>query len=136
MHVLIGCCCVCCDDIQSVLEHMHCSTAFKILQQEENDFLCNLSKADKKRFRETVIKMVLATDMGRHRGHVKEVPTVGVWGVFAFLFSPSRWKLFATTSKSVCLSLWYLFREIMWIFYVSFAARSEMTQLVSRSSKL
>uniref|UniRef100_A0A6A7G9I4 Phosphodiesterase n=1 Tax=Hirondellea gigas TaxID=1518452 RepID=A0A6A7G9I4_9CRUS len=53
---------------QSVLEHMHCATAFQVMAK--NDFASNLSTLQRNAFRETIITMVLATDMGQHRHHV------------------------------------------------------------------
>jgi hypothetical protein len=46
---------------KSVLENHHLASAFAILNQPDFNFLSNLSKADFKQFRETVVEMVLAT---------------------------------------------------------------------------
>ena len=51
---------------KSVLENHHVSSAFKLLAKPEMNFLSGLSKADFKNLRETVIEMVLATDLSQH----------------------------------------------------------------------
>ncbi|KAI8905347.1 hypothetical protein DFJ77DRAFT_435422 [Powellomyces hirtus] len=51
---------------RSVLENYHLSSAWKLLTQPENNFLCNMSAGDFKGVREQVIDMVLATDLSQH----------------------------------------------------------------------
>lgn len=50
---------------RSVLENHHIAAAFTVLMSPENDcnFLSHLSREDFKNFRETVIELVLATDL-------------------------------------------------------------------------
>lgn len=54
------------DNDISVLEMMHCSTIFKIIQEENCNLLQGLVKSDEISVRTLVIEMVLATDMARH----------------------------------------------------------------------
>jgi hypothetical protein len=61
---------------KSVLENMHVSTAFQLLQKPEMNFLKGLSKEQKSSFRETVIAMVLATDMAFHFKNLAELRAV------------------------------------------------------------
>eukprot|EP01119_Soliformovum_irregulare_P001704 TRINITY_DN1144_c0_g1_i3.p1 TRINITY_DN1144_c0_g1~~TRINITY_DN1144_c0_g1_i3.p1 ORF type:complete len:742 (-),score=223.09 TRINITY_DN1144_c0_g1_i3:206-2431(-) len=51
---------------QSVLENHHTATAFDILLQEQNNFLLNVDKTTYMTFRRLMIKMILATDFGKH----------------------------------------------------------------------
>ena len=51
---------------QSILESMHVASAWKVLLQDECNFLKNLSKEQYLEFRDTVIQLVLATDMKFH----------------------------------------------------------------------
>lgn len=51
---------------QSVLENMHCTTLFRILQRSDCNILANLSKGDQQAFRKVVIKTILATDLQKH----------------------------------------------------------------------
>jgi len=55
----------------SVLENFHISQAFRILR--EYNFLSSLDKKTLLEFRETCIKLVLATDMMFHFSHTKEL---------------------------------------------------------------
>lgn len=50
----------------SPLENHHCATAFEILRMPGCNVLRNLSVEQFKRFRESVIRCILATDMARH----------------------------------------------------------------------
>lgn len=50
----------------SVLEHFHASSAFEMMQKDEYNFLENLNLEERRAIRETVISMVLATDMSFH----------------------------------------------------------------------
>jgi hypothetical protein len=56
---------------QSVLENMHCSTLFKILQRADCNILANITKGDQLTFRKIVIKTILATDLQKHFEMVK-----------------------------------------------------------------
>jgi cAMP-specific phosphodiesterase 4 len=51
---------------RSVLENFHLATGFRILQKQECNIFANLPLADRRRIRETIILMVLATDMQQH----------------------------------------------------------------------
>eukprot|EP00002_Diphylleia_rotans_P012868 TRINITY_DN2511_c0_g1_i2.p1 TRINITY_DN2511_c0_g1~~TRINITY_DN2511_c0_g1_i2.p1 ORF type:complete len:798 (-),score=148.92 TRINITY_DN2511_c0_g1_i2:422-2815(-) len=53
---------------RSVLENFHLAQTFHLMFDPTKDcnILCNLSKQDKKELRETMIEMVLATDMASH----------------------------------------------------------------------
>ena len=44
----------------------HCAAAFTLMKMEELDILAGMTKDDRKRARECIIDMVLATDMGEH----------------------------------------------------------------------
>lgn len=52
---------------RSVLENYSISTAFKILSDSKNSFLENLSKTEYKYVRETVVDLVLGTDLFFHQ---------------------------------------------------------------------
>ena len=60
---------------QSILESMHVATAWKLLLQDECNFLKNLSKDQYLEFRDTVIQLVLATDMKYHFEHYTKFKT-------------------------------------------------------------
>ena len=51
---------------QSVLEHYHCHSLFRILGQERFNILEDFSAKQRHTFRRHVITMILATDMARH----------------------------------------------------------------------
>jgi len=51
---------------RSVLENHHCAMSFSILFKEQNNFLEHLDKEKFNDFRETVISLVLATDLAEH----------------------------------------------------------------------
>ncbi|KAL7750151.1 hypothetical protein RI367_004323 [Sorochytrium milnesiophthora] len=51
---------------RAIQENHHLATSFMVLNAEENNFLCGLSTADRKDFRNMVIEMVLATDLHQH----------------------------------------------------------------------
>mmetsp|Transcript_1732 Transcript_1732/g.6019 ORF Transcript_1732/g.6019 Transcript_1732/m.6019 type:complete len:527 (-) Transcript_1732:2013-3593(-) len=51
---------------KSVLENHHLCEAFKVMMVDETNILIPLDPANKKRFRECVVEMVLATDMAYH----------------------------------------------------------------------
>jgi len=54
----------------SVLENHHVAAAFKLLKNSELDWTTTLQLEDYKDFRETVIQMVLGTDMRAHFEHL------------------------------------------------------------------
>ena len=60
---------------QSVLESMHVATAWKVLLEDECNFLSALSKDQYVEFRDTVIQLVLATDMKYHFEHYTKFKT-------------------------------------------------------------
>ncbi|KAJ3285755.1 High affinity cAMP-specific 3',5'-cyclic phosphodiesterase 7A [Blyttiomyces sp. JEL0837] len=51
---------------QSVLENFHCASIFELIQAEEYDILANFTTESRKLIRESVISMVIATDMAMH----------------------------------------------------------------------
>ncbi|KAJ3219533.1 High affinity cAMP-specific 3',5'-cyclic phosphodiesterase 7A [Dinochytrium kinnereticum] len=51
---------------QSVLENFHCASIFELMQSEEYDILVNCQPETRRLIRESVISMVLATDMAMH----------------------------------------------------------------------
>ncbi|KAK7494488.1 hypothetical protein BaRGS_00014380, partial [Batillaria attramentaria] len=58
---------------RAVLENHHISSAFRMLKEEENNIVCNLSKEEYRDFRTLVIDMVLATDMSYHFQQIKNM---------------------------------------------------------------
>lgn len=58
---------------QSVLENFHLSRAFAILRDKRTCLLDPLDVEEQKEVRETMITMVLATDMSQHRRHLEEL---------------------------------------------------------------
>lgn len=51
---------------QSVLENYHVSEAFRLMKDPDMDILADLSQASRLEARETIVTMVLATDMREH----------------------------------------------------------------------
>ncbi|KAI8845597.1 hypothetical protein BC829DRAFT_363659 [Chytridium lagenaria] len=51
---------------QSVLENFHCASIFEMIQTEEYDILAGISTESRKLVRESIVSMVLATDMAMH----------------------------------------------------------------------
>ncbi|KAJ3415184.1 Calcium/calmodulin-dependent 3',5'-cyclic nucleotide phosphodiesterase 1B [Chytridiales sp. JEL 0842] len=51
---------------KSILENHHLATAFSLIMEEENNFMKDFTKGEFKATRETVIDMVLATDLSQH----------------------------------------------------------------------
>jgi len=47
----------------SVLERFHASESFKMLRAPKYNIICNMQEEDKKYFRQSVIDMILATDL-------------------------------------------------------------------------
>lgn len=60
---------------QSILESMHVASAWKLLLQDECNFLKGLSKEQYLELRDTVIQLVLATDMKYHFEHYTKFKT-------------------------------------------------------------
>ncbi|GIY48096.1 hypothetical protein CDAR_483521 [Caerostris darwini] len=56
---------------RSVLENYHVSQSFRLLRDDENSILSNLSKEEYREFRNLVVEMVLATDMSSHFQQIK-----------------------------------------------------------------
>lgn len=50
----------------SVLENFHVASAFKVLGEEKNNFMEDVQKEDRKKFRMKCVGLVLATDFARH----------------------------------------------------------------------
>ncbi|CAL1526602.1 unnamed protein product [Lymnaea stagnalis] len=61
---------------RAVLENHHISAAFRLVREEENNILCNLSKEEYREFRTLVIDMVLATDMSFHFQQIKNMKSL------------------------------------------------------------
>ncbi|ORX44142.1 hypothetical protein BCR36DRAFT_586274 [Piromyces finnis] len=51
---------------KSVLENHHCSSALRLLNKPGNNFIERLDKEKKRELRETIIELVLATDLSGH----------------------------------------------------------------------
>lgn len=60
---------------QSILESMHVASAFRVLLQDDCNFLKGLSKEQYLEFRDTVIQLVLGTDMKYHFEHYTKFKT-------------------------------------------------------------
>eukprot|EP01083_Nonionella_stella_P075224 204367_1 len=58
---------------RSVLEQYHLSTAFQLMKETENSFLENLTRKEYKYVRDTVVEMVLGTDMFYHQKQLKKL---------------------------------------------------------------
>ena len=58
---------------RSCLENFHLATAFQILQNPENNFLEHLTKKEYRYVRESVIEMVLGTDLCFHQKQLKRL---------------------------------------------------------------
>ena len=56
----------------SPLERFHCAEAFRVMGQDRNCFLSLWSTADKRRFRNAVIQLVLCTDLGLGLGIINQ----------------------------------------------------------------
>ncbi|GBM99205.1 Calcium/calmodulin-dependent 3',5'-cyclic nucleotide phosphodiesterase 1 [Araneus ventricosus] len=61
---------------RAVLENYHVSQSFRLLRDDENSILNNLSKEEYREFRSLVIEMVLATDMSSHFQQIKTMKTL------------------------------------------------------------
>ncbi|CAL1294416.1 unnamed protein product [Larinioides sclopetarius] len=61
---------------RAVLENYHVSQSFRLLRDDENSILSNLSKEEYREFRSLVIEMVLATDMSSHFQQIKTMKTL------------------------------------------------------------
>lgn len=51
---------------RSVLENYHTASAFSVLYEDANNILTGLSESQRRELRETIVTMVLATDMAQH----------------------------------------------------------------------
>jgi len=51
---------------KSVLENFHCASAFQVMYEEQNNIFAGLTEAQRKEARESIVAMVLATDMAQH----------------------------------------------------------------------
>ena len=60
---------------QSILENMHVAEAYKILRKSETNIFKNLTLLQQKQMRETIIHMVLATDMKNSGKHMERLST-------------------------------------------------------------
>ncbi|RNF25798.1 putative cAMP phosphodiesterase A [Trypanosoma conorhini] len=57
---------------RSVLENLHVSSVFELMKNPRFNILENFSEDQRREFRETVIEMVLATDMGLHGKYIAQ----------------------------------------------------------------
>jgi hypothetical protein len=71
---------------RSVLENMHVAEAFRLLKKKHHDIFQNLPKEERREVRQTIISMVLATDMSQHlkyssdlEASIKAKKENGVW---------------------------------------------------------
>ena len=62
----------------TVLERHHCSSALKLLNAPEHDFLENLSPCDKARLKKTMTASIMATDMSQHFSLVEQLVSHGL----------------------------------------------------------
>uniref|UniRef100_A0A671QFJ5 Phosphodiesterase n=1 Tax=Sinocyclocheilus anshuiensis TaxID=1608454 RepID=A0A671QFJ5_9TELE len=60
----------------SVLENHHLAVGFKLLQEENCDIFCNLSKKQRQSLRQMTIDMVLSTDMSKHMNFLADLKTM------------------------------------------------------------
>ncbi|XP_026130622.1 cAMP-specific 3',5'-cyclic phosphodiesterase 4C isoform X4 [Carassius auratus] len=60
----------------SVLENHHLAVGFKLLQEDNCDIFCNLSKKQRQSLRQMTIDMVLATDMSKHMNFLADLKTM------------------------------------------------------------
>uniref|UniRef100_A0A672RBA3 Phosphodiesterase n=1 Tax=Sinocyclocheilus grahami TaxID=75366 RepID=A0A672RBA3_SINGR len=60
----------------SVLENHHLAVGFKLLQEENHDIFCNLSKKQRQSLRQMTIDMVLSTDMSKHMNFLADLKTM------------------------------------------------------------
>lgn len=51
---------------KSVLENYHCAAAYQLMYEEQNNIMSGLTEAQRKEVRESIVAMVLATDMAQH----------------------------------------------------------------------
>ncbi|KAG1681390.1 Calcium/calmodulin-dependent 3',5'-cyclic nucleotide phosphodiesterase 1 [Nymphon striatum] len=61
---------------RAVLENHHISSAFRLLIEDENNFLSHLSTQEYRDFRSLVIEMVLSTDMSSHFLQIKTMKSL------------------------------------------------------------
>lgn len=66
---------------QSVLENHHCAVAFRALRRADLNFCGRLGAAERRDFRETLISIVLGTDMAKHFEHVNQLKATTDSGV-------------------------------------------------------
>jgi hypothetical protein len=51
---------------RAVLENHHCAQAFELMRSPQFNILCGLSNEQRQEVRDTIVDMLLATDMGQH----------------------------------------------------------------------
>jgi len=51
---------------QSILENHHCATTFRVMKEKDSDILEHVEEPVRKKIREWVIELILATDMAKH----------------------------------------------------------------------
>jgi GAF domain-containing protein len=67
---------------RSVLENMHASKTFRLLQDEKCNVLSGLSKDEFKEVRQLIVESILATDMAQHNDSLKALKEMVSSGVF------------------------------------------------------
>mmetsp|Transcript_38352 Transcript_38352/g.27805 ORF Transcript_38352/g.27805 Transcript_38352/m.27805 type:complete len:132 (-) Transcript_38352:437-832(-) len=50
----------------TVLENHHAAASYKLLTDQDNNFLCNIDPQNQKRFRRQFVNSILSTDMSKH----------------------------------------------------------------------
>jgi hypothetical protein len=79
---------------RGVLENMHLSKAFSVIFDEQTAFMSAMSENDRKEIRETVIALVLATDMSQHFDFFNKLKTkfynngMKMWLIFFEIDTP------------------------------------------------
>lgn len=88
----------------SVLERHHCSEAFKVLMQEQNNILSALTDDQRVYVRKAIIHLVIATDFGDHFSHVKEYQARRQGGPFDPESEADRFLLMKVALKAADIS--------------------------------
>eukprot|EP00475_Leptophrys_vorax_P025009 TRINITY_DN34822_c0_g1_i1.p1 TRINITY_DN34822_c0_g1~~TRINITY_DN34822_c0_g1_i1.p1 ORF type:complete len:646 (-),score=117.89 TRINITY_DN34822_c0_g1_i1:2767-4704(-) len=86
---------------RSVLENMHVSEAFRLFRQEHHDLFSSLGPSERKEVRQTIISMVLATDMSQHLKYSSDLEA----SIKAKKEAASWFKTDAYEDRLVCLNM-------------------------------
>jgi len=107
---------------RSVLENFHVSTIFRLLKKQENDIMANFSSSMYREVRETIIEMILATDMAFHTRQVAHIKSVAESKRSSKLGFTKDDRLLALTSAIHCADLSTAARPLhvskKWVFSV------------------